>query len=226
MHTWGSQTLNLQLRRLAAVLLSVSLFLPIAGATAESPDVLLTGVAKQMTTALNANREQLSQDPVQLNRLVSDILLPHMDFISASKWVLGKHWSDASRAQKKQFILEFRTLLVRFYATALSEYLAKNEVREETIRILPLRAPPDENSVTVRSEVYPPSGQPIPVLYHMHLRRDRWRIYDVSVDGVSMVSTYRTSFDTEIRERGLDGLIASLAERNQELLKKAQTTVN
>ncbi len=193
---------------------------------ADAPDVLLDRVAKNMVTSLNTERDKIRQNPARLNEIVSDILLPHLDFVSASKWVLGKHWTDASRDQKKQFILEFRNLLVRFYSTALSEYLAENEVREEMIRIVPLRAPPENKSVTVRSEVLPPNGKPIPVLYHMHLRRDRWRIFDVSVEGVSMVSTYRTSFDSEIRQHGLDNLIASLAQRNDDLLKKTQTQTN
>jgi len=187
-----------------------------------SPDEILVTAADEMIAAIQEDQDAIRDNPAQLNRLISDILLPHVDMISASRLVLGKHWRGATRAQKKQFILEFRTLLVRFYSAALTDYLLDHEVKRDMIHFQPLRAESDATSVIVRSEVIPPSGQAVPVHYHMHLRRGRWQVYDVSVEGISLITTYRSSFASEIRQHGIEGLIASLAKRNRDLLESAR----
>lgn len=203
------------------VLLLAMLFLPLSGFALDnpSPQELLVTASKDMITALRTDREAAKNDPKHLHKLVTDILLPHVDMISTSRWVLGKHWRSATKAQKKQFIREFRTLLIRFYSAALSDYLANNEVREDMIRFQKFRARPEDTDVTVRSEVSPSNGKAVPVHYHLHKRRGRWQVYDVSVEGVSLITTYRSSFATEIKRNGLDGLIESLAERNRKLLE-------
>ncbi len=206
----------------AGLVLLLTLFVAGTAWARRAPDEILTTAADEMITAIQKDAERINADPAELNRLIADILLPHVDMISASRLVLGKHWRGATRAQKKQFILEFRTLLVRFYSAALRDYLIDHEVTRDMIRFQPLRAEPDATSVIVRSEVIPPNGQPVPVHYHMHLRRGRWQVYDVSVEGVSLITTYRSSFAGEIRQKGLDGLIASLAKRNRELMESAR----
>ena len=179
-----------------------------------SPLSLLETTAHSMVDALGQQQAELKKDPLVVNRLVEKILLPHIDLISASKWVLGKHWRRADKQQKLQFIREFRTLLVTFYSAALADYLKTNEVRKDMIRFQPLRGEPG-NDVTVRSEVISPSGKSIPVHYHMHQTRKGWKVYDVSVEGISMITTYKTSFANEIKTKGVDGLIASLAAKNK-----------
>jgi phospholipid transport system substrate-binding protein len=141
-------------------------------------------------------------------------LIPHIDFISASKWVLGKHWRRADKQQKLRFIREFRTLLVRFYSSALADFLKTNQVQKDMIRFLPYRGESSDD-VTIRSEVHAPDGKTIPVNYYLHQTRKGWKVYDVSVEGISMITTYRTSFANEIKLKGVDGLIESLAEKNR-----------
>ncbi|NNF95511.1 MAG: ABC transporter substrate-binding protein, partial [Halobacteria archaeon] len=182
-----------------------------------SPNTVLEVASKQMITAINANQEKIKTDPSVVNGLVEDILMPHIDFIASSKWVLGKHWRRASKEQKLEFIRQFRALLLRFYSAALAEYLTTNTVSDDMFVFLPLRGETNTKRVTVHSEIHAPSGSIIPIKYNMHLTKKGWKVYDVSIEGVSMVTTYRTSFASEIKQKGLEGLIDSLAERNNKL---------
>ena len=208
------------LKQLWLLMLASALLISPLQAEPAPPDTVLQTASREMITAINANHEKIKTDPTVLNGLVEDILMPHIDFIAASQWVLGKHWRRASKEQKLEFIRQFRTLLLRFYSTALSEYLSTNTVSEDMFVFLPLRGDTTNNMVTVNSEIHAPSGSIIPVKYSMHLTKKGWKVYDVSIEGVSMVTTYRTSFAAEIKQKGLDGLIASLSERNDKLLKK------
>jgi phospholipid transport system substrate-binding protein len=200
-------------------LASTLLFSPLRAETTP-PNMLLETASREMISAINTNHEKIKADPTVLNGLVEEILMPHIDFIAASQWVLGKHWRRASREQKLEFIRQFRTLLLRFYSTALSEYLTTNTVKEDMFVFMPLRGDTANKQVTVNSEIHAPSGSIIPVKYSMHLTNKGWKVYDVSIEGVSMVTTYRTSFAAEIKQKGLDGLIASLTERNVKLARK------
>ena len=133
-----------------------------------------------------------------------------------SKWVLAKHWRTADKKQKLAFIRAFRTLMVRTYATALLDYT------EQEIRYVPLRDDIGSGDVTVRTEVHQKTGQPIGIKYGLHLRKKGWKVYDISVDGISLVANYRTSFNTEIKQKGLDGLIARLETHNARAEKATQ----
>ena len=207
-------------KQLWLIVLASALLLSPLQADPLPPDAVLQTASREMISAINANHEKIKTDPTLVNGLVEDILMPHIDFIAASQWVLGKHWRQASKEQKIEFIRQFRTLLLRFYSTALSEYLSTNTVNEEMFVFLPLRGDTSNNMVTVNSEIHAPSGSIIPVKYNMHLTNKGWKVYDVSIEGVSMVTTYRTSFAAEIKQKGLDGLIASLSAQNDKLLKK------
>lgn len=201
--------------------LLVSLFLG-AGqslATTDSPKDLLVETAEQMLDALNSNRDKIKGDTKLTEELIEKILLPHIDFITASKWVLGQHWDGASKEQKLEFIRSFRTLLLRFYSSALTEYLNSHEEKLD-MSLMTFQEPGniENGQVTVRSEVKPKTGKPVPISYQMHKTSKGWKVYDVSVEGVSVITTYKTSFGTEIQQKGLDALIASLKERNAKLL--------
>jgi phospholipid transport system substrate-binding protein len=208
------------LRQLWLLILGSTLLLSPLQAEPTSPNVLLETASREMISAINANHEKIKTDPTIVNGLVEDILMPHIDFIAASQWVLGKYWRSASKEQKLEFIRQFRTLLLRFYSTALSEYLTTNTVAEDMFVFLPLRGDTATKQVTVNSEIHAPSGSIIPVKYSMHLTNKGWKVYDVSIEGVSMVTTYRTSFAAEIKQKGLDGLIASLTAQNDKLARK------
>lgn len=208
------------LRQLWLLILGSTLLLSPLQAEPVAPNMLLETASREMISAINANHEKIKTDPTIVNGLVEEILMPHIDFIAASQWVLGKYWRSASKEQKLEFIRQFRTLLLRFYSTALSEYLTTNTVAEDMFVFLPLRGDTATKQVTVNSEIHAPSGSIIPVKYSMHLTNKGWKVYDVSIEGVSMVTTYRTSFAAEIRQKGLDGLIASLTAQNDKLARK------
>ena len=208
------------LRQLWLLILGSTLLLSLLQAEPTAPNMLLETASREMINAINANHEKIKTDPTIVNGLVEEILMPHIDFIAASQWVLGKYWRSANKEQKLEFIRQFRTLLLRFYSTALSEYLTTNTVAEDMFVFLPLRGDTATKQVTVNSEIHAPSGSIIPVKYSMHLTNKGWKVYDVSIEGVSMVTTYRTSFAAEIRQKGLDGLIASLTAQNDKLARK------
>jgi len=182
-----------------------------AGAvTTDDPQQLVQQVSEQVLARLKAERVVLEQHPDRVYALIEELVLPHFDFVRMSAWVLGKYWRRASKEQKLRFIRAFRTLLVRTYGVALLEY------SDQKIRFLPLRDDPAGGNVTVRSEVIQPDGQRVAINYRLHQRNGRWKVYDVSVDGVSLVANYRTSFASEIKQQGLDALIERLERHNRQ----------
>lgn len=217
-----------QTRPLILALLAIGSLLLNSPAFAETetpgPLDILKKASDEMFTELNDRRAELSNNPAEVQKVIEKILLPHIDIITASKWVLGKHWRAASKQQKLKFIRQFRNLLLRFYSTALAEYLGdkKGEKLDPgMIKFQRLRAHPEDTEVTVRSDVTPADGKPIPVNYHMHLTKKGWKVYDVSVEGISVITTYRTSFGSEIVANGLDSLIASLSNKNNKFMAQA-----
>ena len=184
----------------------------------EDPKALLESVSNKMITALNNNRDRIKQDASVTQGLIEEILIPHLDFITASKYVLGKHWDTATKKQKIGFIKAFRKLLLRFYSSALTEYLNSHEGQlDPKIMVFHAPADPSAQQLVLRSEVQPKSGKPVPVNYQMHMTRKGWRVFDVSVEGVSVITTYKTSFASEIQQKGLDALISSIENRNAKL---------
>lgn len=173
----------------------------------DSPLALAQNTSEQMLQALNANRASLERDSSKIYDLVQEILLPHFDFKTMSQWVLGKYWRQASPAQREQFIDDFRTLLVNTYSKALLEY------SNEKIEFLPL-ASAQGDDVTVRSEVHVRGSQPIPINYSMHRKQGSWKIYDVTVEGVSLVTNYRGTIGTLVRNEGMDRMLQKLRAGN------------
>lgn len=181
-----------------------------AKATSSAEEVVKT-TANQVLAKLRSERETLRQKPTELYRLVNQLIIPHFDFRRMSQWVLGRYWRTASEDQRKEFIVQFRTLLVRTYATALLEY------SDQDIQYMPVQAPNGAKTVTVKTKVERPGTSPIPINYSMHVHDGTWKVFDVAVDGVSLVSTYRSTFASQIRQDGLGTLINNLKKRNKEL---------
>jgi phospholipid transport system substrate-binding protein len=177
-------------------------------AAVQSPQDVIQNTSARMLEALRKNRDTLRQDSSQIYALVDQIVLPNFDFELMSRWVLGRNWQQATPEQRRRFADEFRTLLVRTYAKALLEY------SDNDIRVLPSANPAANNEATVKTEAQVRTGPPIPINYTMHLNRDGWKIYDVTVDGVSLVTNYRSTFASQIRSNGLDTVIADLQKRN------------
>ncbi len=159
-----------------------------------------------------------------IRKLVDTHLSPNIDFIASSKWVLGKYWRRANLDEKKAFIREFKTLLVQFYSTALSEYAISNKIEHGLLDFLPIRNDAKDEDITIHSKVNTPSGKVIPVNYHVHKTSKGWKVYDVSVEGVSMITTYRSSFAAELKQNGVSGIIESLKQRNAKLANSQAPT--
>lgn len=158
---------------------------------------------------LRAEREQLQADRERIYPLVEELVLPHFDFRRMSMWVLGKNWRKASAGQQQTFTREFRTLLVRTYATALLEYT------DEKIEYLPFHAAAQDKRVTVRTQIVQSGGVTIPLNYSIYRNREgQWKVYDISVDGVSLVTNYRSSFASQIQQGGIEGLLNKLHSMN------------
>jgi len=194
-------------------------FLSISHATGEQdPKALLESVSVKMINALNKNRTKIKTDPTLTQKLIEENLMPHIDFINASKEVLGQHWDSASKEQKIGFIRAFRDLLLNFYSSALTEYLNSHE-GELDPKLMEFLDPGDITSkhITVRSLVKPKSGKSVPINYEMNNTRRGWKIFDVSVEGVSVITTYKSSYATDIEQKGLDELIKTINTHNIKL---------
>jgi phospholipid transport system substrate-binding protein len=174
-----------------------------------SPLELVKETTSRLQTALNEQKSDIDRDESRLYALIADIALPHFDFDRMSMWTLGPYWRSATPEQREQFVAQFRQLLVRTYGHTLMEY------RDTKIRFLPLLAAPDAQQVTVRCEAEQAGGNPIQLAYAMYHAADGWKVYDVQVEGVSLVTNYRSSFAAIIQRQGMDGLIRQLAEKNR-----------
>ena len=184
-----------------------------AAAANVGPQELVMSVADKTIAKLKAEKSVIQENPERLYDLINEYVLPHFDFERMSKWVLGKYWRQASQKQRDAFVQEFRTLLVRTYATSLSDY------SDQKINYLPFRDDENAEEVTVRSEVEQPGGFPIPINYRLYKAGKDWKVFDVTIDDISLVANYRTSFAKEIRTDGIDGLISKLADRNKQATK-------
>ncbi len=214
-------------RRLHGFVITLLAFGLLLGASAgaasvpQAPEQLMTEVSRQMLDTLKREREAVRERPQHLFDLVDEVLGPHVDFPRMSGWVLGKYWRQASAEQRKRFISAFRIMMVRFYTAALlddpnqlDDLLARDD---GLITFLPGR-PAEGDTTTVRSEVHMNDGKVVQVLFAVHNRDGDWKVYDVTVEGVSLVTNYRTSFAQEIQQGGIDALITRLEERNQALM--------
>lgn len=175
---------------------------------APAPDVVVNKTTQQMLAALKQDKDIISKQPGHVYELANEIVLPHFDFKYMSALALGKHWRRATDDQKQRFPQEFRSLLLRTYATALSEYT------NEKVVYLPLRDDITLGDVSVHTEIQRDSGPAIPVSYGLHMNNGKWKVYDIKIDGISLVANYRSTFSSEIRRGGMDKLINKLASRN------------
>ncbi len=183
----------------------------VAATAADSdPYVLVKETSERMLSVLRKQREQLKKNPDLIYGLVDDIVIPHFDFTRMSRWVLGKYWRQATPDQRQRFANEFRTLLVKTYATSLLEFI------DDKFQYPPLRMKPDAKKVTVKTDVIRSGAAPVRVEYRLFKNKDgNWKAYDVLVEGISLVANYRSSFAEEIRQGGLDKLISRLEKHNR-----------
>ena len=190
--------------------------LAVPGASAQdlTPDALVKTVTQDVIAVIKQDKEIQAGNQKRTIALVEEKVLPHFNFTRMTALAMGVNWRKATPEQQQALVNEFRTLLVRTYSTALSAY------RNQVIEVKPLRAKPDDPDVMVRSEVKQSGTEPVTLDYSMEKTPNGWKVYDVTVGGVSLVTTYRDTFANEVRNAGVDGLIKALAEKNRQLETK------
>lgn len=176
-----------------------------------APDALVKSVTDDVITIVRQDKAIQSGDTRKAVELVETKVLPYFDFAHMTRLAVGKDWRQATPEQKAALTQEFKTLLVRTYSNALTQY------RNQVIDFKPLKARPEDSDVIVRTEVRQPGAKPVQIDYALDRKEDGWKVYDVLVAGVSLVTNYRDSFGQEIRAGGVDGLIKSLKDKNKHL---------
>jgi phospholipid transport system substrate-binding protein len=194
------------MRRFLALFLTA--LVPALAAAQEGPDALVKRVTDEVLAIIKADKEVQAGNPRKVVELAEAKVLPHFDFSRMTRLAVGRNWQQASEPQKQALVKEFRTLLVRTYSTSLTAY------RNQTIEVKPTRLAAGDNEATVRTQVIQPGGPPIPIDYSMQ-KADGWKVYDVVIDGVSLVTTYRGTFGEQIQKGGIDALVKTLADRNR-----------
>jgi len=182
--------------------------LPAIAAAQESPEALVKRVTDEVLTIIKNDKDVQSGNLTKVAQLAEQKVLPHFDFERMTRLAVGKNWRDASDAQKKALEAEFRTLLVRTYSSSLAAY------RNQTIEVKPGNTAATEKEAVVKTAVLQQGGPAIPINYSMEKADGGWKVYDVVIDGASLVTTYRGSFNDQIQKGGIDGLVKSLKDRN------------
>jgi phospholipid transport system substrate-binding protein len=206
------------MKRLVSSLLGIAFMLGCAavGAQEPAPDVLVRNTTEEIVAQIRKDKD-LATDMNKLLALVDAKVLPHFNFARMTMLAVGRPWRDATPTQREQLVKEFRALLVRTYSTAIEQY------SNQTIDVKPASVKPGDSEVTVRSLINQPGGQPIVMDYRMERTPQGWKVFDVSIEGVSIVTTYRSSFGQEVSKGGIEGLIKTLQAQNARLQQRAQS---
>ncbi len=175
-----------------------------ATSSADNPGDIVTTAAQGMLKDLDANRAAYKKDPAKVGELVDKYLLPHFDTEYSARLVLGAHWRTATPDQRKRFVDAFYHSLLNNYGSALTDFTA------DKLKIFPTKVDPASDRATVRSEVKRDSGDRIAVNYSMHKTADGWKAWDVVIDGISYVNSYREDFGAQIDQQGIDSVITRL----------------
>ena len=181
-----------------------------APSTTLGPQELVEDSAKRMLTELDANRAMYAKDPSKLDNLVATVLLPNFDSDYAAQLVLGQTWRTATPDQRKRFVDAFYHSLLRNYGNALVNFTANNFV------VLPYRGDATDKSATVRTEVRKSTGEKVPVNFTLRKTDSGWKAWDVVIEGISYVKSFRTDFGAEVQQKGLDEVISRLEQQNRD----------
>jgi phospholipid transport system substrate-binding protein len=202
------------MRKLLAALMFVLLPAASPAQNVVPPDALVRSVTLEVVELIAKDKEIKAGSRAKLVSVIEDKVLPHFNFGAMTALAMGQNWAKASSEQKKRLTEEFKTLLVRTYASALAAY------SDQKFDFRPLRAKATDTDVTVNVRVLQSGGQPVTLDYSMEKTANGWKVYDVMVGGVSLVANYRTEFSNTVRNSGIDGLIRDLAAKNKSMEKK------
>jgi phospholipid transport system substrate-binding protein len=178
------------------------------------PDALAKSVTDEVLAVLRADKDIQAGNQKKVVDLVETKVLPHFNFVRMTQLAVGRHWREASAEQRKLLVNEFRTLLVQTYAATLAAY------RDQSIEYRPLRMQPEDTDVVVKSLINQSGGRPVSVDYKMQKSDAGWKVYDVVVGDLSLVQSYRGSFNSEVQKGGIDGLVKALTEKNKQLVSR------
>lgn len=173
------------------------------------PEQLVKQTSDRVIAEIKANGDSYRSNPDSLYQLVNEIVLPNFDFETMTDLALGRHKTKVSAEQKPLIVEEFRTILVRTYSSALLEYT------DQELVYLPMEGKESDGEVVVRTEIEQAGGFPIPINYSLRNSADGWKVFDISVDEVSLVTNFRSSFSRAIKKDGVEGLIKALQDRNE-----------
>jgi phospholipid transport system substrate-binding protein len=193
----------------ALLLAGASLLLPVGAQAQETaPDVLVKNVTTEVLDIIRKDKDIQSGNTKRAIELVEQKVLPHFNFTHMTQMAMGKDWRQASPAQQKVLTEEFRKLLVNTYSNALTAY------KDQTVEYKPFRMQPGDTDVTVRTEVHQAGGKPLTLDYSLEKLAQGWKVYDMVVAGASLVTTYRSQFNNEVRNNGIEGLIKWIQAKN------------
>jgi len=172
------------------------------------PEELVKKITEDVLAAVKSDKQLAAGDRQKVVKLAEEKILPHVDFEEATRLAVGRGWAQASPEQKKKLVQEFRNMLVRTYSNAIGAY------EGQTMKVQPSRVKPGDAEATVRNQFIRPGGKPVLIDYQMRKTAQNWKIYDIVVEGVSLVLTYRSEFDAVVKQEGIDGLIKRLSQKN------------
>ena len=189
--------------------LAAFLFAGLASAQQISPEQLVQKITNDVLAAIKSDRQLAAGDKQKALELAQEKILPYVDFEYATRLAVGRPWRQATAQQRKDLVTQFRNMLVRTYSNSISAY------QGQTLKVLPARGKENtEDEATVHTQFVRPGGQPLAIDFQMHKTGSGWKVFDINVEGVSLVLTYRSEFGAIVKQQGIDGLIKALAEKN------------
>lgn len=199
------------MKKVIALMFGLLLTYASMGVRAEmvEPDVLIKNTVQEVLEVVRQDKDIRAGNQQKILELVDAKVLPHFNFTRMTQLAVGKHWRTATPEQKQTLVNEFRNLLVRTYTKAFTVY------RDQAVDVKPFKMPAGATEVTIKTVIVKPGTQSVPVDYDMEKTSTGWKVYDLSIEGVSLVTSYRGTFAEQVQQGGIDGLIKTLVEKNQ-----------
>jgi phospholipid transport system substrate-binding protein len=203
------------MKKITGFIVGATLFCALSTAQADviAPDALIKNTVQDVVTIIKQDKEIQSGNERKIAALVDAKVVPHFDFVRMTQLAIGKNWRSATPAQKEALVTGFRNMLVRTYTKVFTVY------RDQAIDVKPLKMSADDSEVTVKTTISKPGTQSIPVDYEMKKAADGWKVFDISIEGVSMVLSYRGTLTSQIQQNGIDGLIKTLSDPADDAVK-------